>query len=499
MKKLLHIFIVVLFVMTTIPTVSFAQEATIHKEIIYDILVDRFNNGNHAFSEQVRIDDPYAYHGGDLEGILLKLDDLKEQGFTTISLSSIMDNATDGYHGYWIEDFYTVEEQFGTLEDLTLLVEEAHKRDMKVMLELVTNYVANTHPIVTDVEKENWILSNVELDTTNESWLSNVSVLNQDNPEVQEMLMDVALHWLEETDVDGFILHAADQGSMEFVDTLTTELKEFKPELMIIAEVLSDQMPKELLELSAIDAVDNPELSQAIVDAFANADNPIISIYEKWEETKSNKNLIYVDNRWMDRFTQIVSENKRDDVNTWNLALTYLFTTPGVPIIFQGSEIPMYGSGVEQTQQLVNFNSGDQELEEVYSKILALRKQFPVLQYGDFELVETDQGMSVFKRSYQGETMYIAINNDSESRRVTITDIEEGIQLRGVLGDDLVRDQGNGEYKIALPREAADVYIMEEDSGINWAFVAPIVIILLLFVSAVVYLSKKQKKRDQTN
>jgi cyclomaltodextrinase / maltogenic alpha-amylase / neopullulanase len=493
MKRITSLLLAILLFISTYPAVSFAKENPIQEEIIYNILVDRFNNGEQAFSEQVRLDDPYAYHGGDLKGITLKLDDLKELGFTTISLSPIMENATDGYHGYWIEDFYSVEEQFGDMKALQALVQEAHERDMKVILELVTNYVSDSHPIVSEPDKQDWIIQDSEINVTNEPWLENVLVLNQENSEVQEMLIDVAKFWLNEGNVDGFVLHAADQSSIDFVQSLTSELKAEKPEIYLIADILSEEVPKDLLDIPSIDVVENPMLSQEIVDVLAKADTPVEHIYEKWEELGGHSGLIYLDNKTKDRFTQLAVENRRDDVNTWNIALVYLLATPGVPSIFQGSNIPMYGSGIEQVQQLVNFNSGDQELEEVFSKVLALRTKFPVLQYGDFELVGSDQGMSLFKRSYQDETMYVAINNDSESRRVNITDLEPDLQLRGLLGDDLVRETENGEYKVGLARESADVYIIEENSGLNWMFITPIVVVLVLFIGAVVYLSRKQK------
>src|SRR5690625_6799976 len=107
------------------------SQNNLQEEIIYDILVDRFNNGNQKLSEQVDLNDPLTYHGGDIEGVTKKLDEIKNHGFTTVSLSSIMENAPKGYHGYWIEDFYKIEKQFGTNEDLHQLIEEAHKRDMK--------------------------------------------------------------------------------------------------------------------------------------------------------------------------------------------------------------------------------------------------------------------------------------------------------------------------------------------------------------------------------
>src|SRR5690625_7525941 len=71
-----------------------------------------------------------------------------------------MKNAPDGYHGYWIEDYFKVEKQFGSIEDVQTLVKEAHKRDMKVVLEFVTNYIADSHEIVNDPEKADWVKEN---------------------------------------------------------------------------------------------------------------------------------------------------------------------------------------------------------------------------------------------------------------------------------------------------------------------------------------------------
>ncbi|MDY0407861.1 alpha-amylase family glycosyl hydrolase [Paracerasibacillus soli] len=76
-------------------------------------------------------------------------------GFTTISLSPIMANAAKGYHGYWIEDYFRVEEELGTMQDLQHLVSEAHKREMKVVVEFVPGFVAKTSPLVS--EKAAWM------------------------------------------------------------------------------------------------------------------------------------------------------------------------------------------------------------------------------------------------------------------------------------------------------------------------------------------------------
>src|SRR5690606_7944298 len=169
-----------LFVFSFIGQQAFAEERTIEQEIIYHILVDRFNNGDYARDEAIDIEDPFAYHGGDIQGIIKKLDKLQEIGVTAISLSPIMANSEKGYHGYWIEDFFSVEEQFGKMEDVQQLVEEAHKRDMKVLLEFVINYVSVSHPWVDDAEKQDYFTVQ---DKTEPEWMNQTAKLNLENPE----------------------------------------------------------------------------------------------------------------------------------------------------------------------------------------------------------------------------------------------------------------------------------------------------------------------------
>lgn len=158
MKKIRMLFLIAgVFLLSNENTLLYADERQIQEEVIYHILIDRYNNGDHSMDSNVDVNDPYAYHGGDFQGIITKLDDLQELGITTLSLSPIMANADKGYHGYWIEDFYQLEEQFGTMEDFQLLVKEAHKRGMKVVIEFVTQFIAPTNPIVQDTEKADWV------------------------------------------------------------------------------------------------------------------------------------------------------------------------------------------------------------------------------------------------------------------------------------------------------------------------------------------------------
>lgn len=496
MKKTGWVLSIVVMVFTIVaPVVSAAEDddRELEKELIYTIMIDRYNNGDAEIDGQVDIHDPYAYHGGDFEGILLKLDDLQEIGVSTISLSPVMANAENGFHGYWIEDPYSLEEQFGTMDDFRELIDEAHNRNMKVVIEFVPNYIATTNPIATDPEKTDWITQHT---LTEPSWIDNTVQLNLDNPEVEAYLIDVAEYWMKETNIDGFKLHAVDQSSISFLKNFTSHIKSLNPDFYLLGDILySDEASKQILEQTELDALENRTLSEAMSNTFAAPDNLVSEIYETWENTENQHALLYMDDFYTERFTQTFSENKRNSLTAWTLALTYMYTTPGIPTLLQGSELPMYGVTPEESQRLVPFNSGEPELKEFHHRISSLREEFPVLQYGDFELVGSDGAMSVFKRTLDDESMFIAINNGSESAYVDVPDIESGMQLRGHLGDNLVRENENGDYRIGLARESTEVYSIEADQGINWLFIGFVVAVFILFIGAVIYLGRKQKKR----
>lgn len=88
------------------------------QDLIYFVFTDRFIDGDSSNDTEVNKDDMSAYHGGDLEGVIQKLDYIKDLGFTTVWLTPVAENSTGGYHGYWIEDFYKVENLLGTMEKL---------------------------------------------------------------------------------------------------------------------------------------------------------------------------------------------------------------------------------------------------------------------------------------------------------------------------------------------------------------------------------------------
>ena len=115
-------------------------------EVIYQIVVDRFEDGDPSNNFNVDYFKEAAYHGGDWQGIIDRLDYLDTLGVTALWISPVVKNVESdagfsSYHGYWTQDFKRVNPHFGDLEKLKELVRQAHARDMKVILDIVTNHV----------------------------------------------------------------------------------------------------------------------------------------------------------------------------------------------------------------------------------------------------------------------------------------------------------------------------------------------------------------------
>jgi glycosidase len=491
-KIIVGLIISVVFLLSGLPV--FAASEQIEDEIIYQIIVDRFNNGNYEIDDDIDVENPKAFHGGDLEGITAKLDDLATLGVTTLSLSPIMNNAADGFHGYWIEDFTEMEENFGSMEALDELVEEAHNRGMKVVLEFVTNYVSDTHDIALDPTKNDWILTS---EVEGPDWTEGVVQLDQDHPEVQELLLDAASFWLGETDIDGLTLHAVDESSVSFLAAFTETLKSEYESIYLFGDVLhTSENMEEILNETALDAMDNYLLGETISEVFRAPDQPVEVIYEASQEAMEQASIVAVDNKYSKRFTQQFAENGRNALTTWKLALTYLYTTPGTPAILQGSEVEMYGEDAEDSQRLVPFLSGSPELIEFHDRLSSLRNEFPALRRGDFEMVDANDSMLVYKRSYEGQTMYVAINNGSESNYADVSDIGEDQMLRGYLEDNLARVNEEGNHRIGIPRESAEVYEVVEAQGFNWGFIAIPAGVMIIFVAGIILLTVRQKRQE---
>jgi len=320
-KKAISIFIILFYLLTN----SFPAHADEkmdrqwQDETIYSIMIDRFHNADGSNDQDVNMEDPTTYHGGDFLGIIDKLDYIRDMGFTTISLSPIFDHGDGDYQGYGVNDFYQTDEHFGTIEEFQRLVVEAHNRDMKVMIDFGVKYVSLGSSWLTDPTKEGWLKPQREKEAQ-----PNLLEINLDNREVNQYMVDAAKWWIAETDLDGYRLLFLDEVPESFLKNFSQEVKALKESFYLLGEVKDTDPEKKASYLQAgIDGITDYALSNELRNVFQQPDQSISSLFaliESDSQVYTNPNGIgtFMDNEQMSRFTRETIENNGFALGVFN-------------------------------------------------------------------------------------------------------------------------------------------------------------------------------------
>ncbi|MED1412614.1 alpha-amylase family glycosyl hydrolase [Bacillus paramycoides] len=415
---------VVLFV----PVHTFADEKREWRdEVIYSIMIDRFNNGEPKNDKQLDVGNLEAYQGGDIRGIIKRLDYIKEMGFTTLMLSPLFESQK--YDGYDARDFQKVNEHFGTEADVKELVNEAHRKGMKVIFQFPYG-------------------------------------------ENEQQLIDSMKWWIKEADLDGSYVIHSEKKPRAFWDEVQKDLQAIKKDFRI--------MTKE----------DN-EYYKKIVESFSKTDMSVKPLYDVSE--KEGEFATFLDNQETERFARIAKENMYYPPSRLKLALTYLYTSPGIPNFYYGTEIALDGGNAPDNRRLMDFKSDEKFMQHI-TKLGELRQTRPSLRRGTFELLYDKSGMSVLKRKYKDEVTLVAINNTKETQKVSlpVSAIGEKQELRGLLEDEIIREE-NGQFYLVLKREEANVYKVGEETGMNWLFISLIVGVNVLFIAFLIAVKRKRR------
>lgn len=343
-----------------IPAEEKVQRDLNHR-VFYEIFVRSFYDSN---------DDGI----GDLNGITSQLDYLATLGITGLWVTPF--HPSPSYHKYDVLDYLGVDQQYGTLDDFKILVTEAHKRNILVLLDLVANHTAYDHPwfkasINNDpvfkqyylwetsppAADKNWYLPRETNGfNTNEKYYGFFSRvmpdLNFDNPAVRQSIIDVGKWWLKETSVDGFRLDAAQHiytaedtaANNNWWKQFTDALKKEKPDVITIGEVWSK---KNLVATYAasLSGAFNFELSWDLLKILQDEKND--QLIEKLLETKklyAGFSPFYSDPIFLSNHdgNRIMSDLK-DNVEKAKLAAAIYLTLPGTPFIYYGEELGMRG------------------------------------------------------------------------------------------------------------------------------------------------------------
>jgi alpha-amylase len=458
-KRVVTLFLLPFFLFGSLPSAAAEKEENRwQNELIYSIMIDRFHNSQPANDHDIDVNDPNAYHGGDLKGIMDKLDYIHDMRFTTIVLSPLF--ASDSYDGSAVKDFYKVDEHYGTMKEFKQLVKEAHKHNMKVVISFVTSSDEN------------------------------------------EMLK-VGSWWIEQTDIDGYKVSNLEELSLPFWENFVQEIKMAKEGFYLIGE-LSEQNGKNQANYERIgfDSLMDYGLYKQTSETFSKINSSQKLLQEQWNQIQSTyANPLAVgtmiDNENTVRFTRKSLEHRHHPGTRTKLALTYLFSSPGVPTVYYGTEIALDGGGRPDNHRMMNFRA-DKELIDYVTKLSEVRSQLPSLRKGAFEPLYERDGMMIYKRQYEGETAVIAINNTSKTQIVDLEakQLEEEAELRGLLEEDIIRPAEKG-YRIALDREEANIYALADKTGLNMKFIVALVVVYGLFMIFIYTAWKRGRARKE--
>ncbi|NHM33686.1 alpha-amylase family glycosyl hydrolase [Neobacillus terrae] len=510
-KKLSALALVLVLFLSSLPVQAAEkkQDRKWQDETVYFLMVDRFNDGDTKNDMNVNTLDPLAYHGGDFQGIIDKLDYLKDMGFTAIWMTPIFDNEDPGYHGYWIKNFYKPDEHFGSMATFQKLVKEAHKRGIKVILDFVANHVGKNNPWVNDPSKKDWFHEQKDIANWNDQkelengWLYGLPDLNTENPKVEKYLIDAATWWIKKTDIDGYRLDTVRHVPTAFWSDFSKAVKKQKKDFYLLGEVWSND-PNYIAKYdkAGIDGFVDYPLNDHLRTAFAKPDQTLSWLFSDWERNKKIYEDPYLMGNFMDnhdtpRFTRDIVKYRQNPGSQWKMALTYLYTAPGIPIVYYGSEIALNGGNDPDNRRQMNFRA-DKELIDYITKIGELRQQLPSLTRGTMEKLYEENGMAVYKRKYKKETTVVAINNTSKSQTVTLkgNQLAEGKELRGLLGGDVVKSK-DGSYTIILDRATAEIYVLADKTGLNYPLIISVAAVWAAFAVFIFLIVKRKRATKQ--
>ena len=496
-------------------------------DVMYLIMIDRFSDGDTTNNDPPQSrgiydrKNKFYYHGGDLQGVIDRLPYLKDLGVTAVWLTPWYDNydhpnqielkegrPSTGFHGYNPQDFYAVEEHFGTLAKLRELVDAAHRSGIKIIQDEVVNHTGPYHLWVDDPPTPTWFngtkanhLKNVfqtwvlhdprpvdELKReTMEGWfLDFLPDLNQNDPEVSRYLIQNTLWWIGTTGLDGIRMDTWQYVPSSFWRDWNAALKREFPNFRVVGEVKDgDVVHTSFFQGgkvrfdgvdSGLDSLLDFPLFYPIRHAFAEGHNldEIPKTLAK-DYLYNNPEILVTllgghdDGRFM--------SEKGATLAGLKLANAFVLTTRGVPQLYYGDEIAMTGPDEPTTRG--DFPGGfpgdkrnafaregrtrdEEDLFDYISQLTRLHSELEPLKRGALINLYVSDQQYAYARTTKDSVVLVAINNDTKPVMITfevsLAGLANGVRLVDRLGASKDVQVENGKVNVALLSRSASVF-----------------------------------------
>ncbi|WP_312992538.1 glycoside hydrolase family 13 protein [Chryseobacterium flavum] len=471
------------------------RESFTSKDVMYLIMPDRFANGDEKNDSRPELTEkadrklPNGRHGGDLKGIINNLDYIQDLGATAVWLTPVNEDNEKvySYHGYAQTDLYKIDARYGTNEEYRTLSRELNKRNMKLVMDYVTNHWGTSHWMIKDLPTKDWIhwfgdgdegfkRSNYKTTTqfdTNASdidkkyaldgWFDKTMPdINQKNPLVLKYLTQNAIWWIEYAELGGFRVDTYPYNDKEAMAKWAKAITDEYPKFNIVGETwlyTAGQISAWQKNSKTGEAAGYNSYLPSVMDFMLFADMPkalkekeswntgMIKIYDSFTSDflypDINSVLVFFENHDTERWNEIFNA----DPKAYKMALTMISTVRGIPQIYYGSEIGMRGNkekggdadirrdfpgGWESDQQNA-FNPSEQTSEQkdffqFTRKLLNWRKGKDVIHSGRTKNYVPQNNVFTYFRYNGDESVMVIINNNEKDQTLDLKRFEESLK-----------------------------------------------------------------------
>ena len=466
------------------------EERTIHSfssaDVLYLLMPDRFANGDKrndvvkGMLETTSSQAPDARHGGDIAGMRQHLDYLQELGVTAVWPTPLLvnDMPSHSYHGYAITDYYTIDPRYGTNDDYKAFVDDAHKHGLKVVQDMVFNHCGSRNFLFTDLPDTTWFnygsryvqtsykiasvtdphASKEDAENAQDGWfVESMPDFNQRNPHVMRYLIQNAIFWIEYAGIDGIRQDTYPYADRRAMAQWCKEIEEAYPGFNIVGEtwinnnvgVSSWQHGSPLIKTPTDDSqlptvMDFPlmgRIAQAVDEETNEWDKGLAVLYDYLSQdavyADPMRLLTFLDNHDTPRFAQTLRQ--ASNTRRYRQALTLLLTLRGIPQLYYGDEVAMWGDKSKGDGALrKNFPGGfegdsinaftGEGLTPLMSSTLAFtqrmlrwRKTNVAVQQGSLRHFTVKDGIYVYSRNYQGHVVTVLVNGTDSPASVSLS------------------------------------------------------------------------------
>ena len=484
-------------------------------DVMYLITPDRFANADPSNDnlDDVKIDRSRggARHGGDLRGIINKLDYIRDLGFTTIWLNPVLENRMPGgsYHGYAITDFYQVDPRFGTNEEYCELIDKAHEKGMKVVMDMIFNHIGANHPWVLDVPSKDWFnvspskrgnhAKAIFYDNYASTYDSEVMKyagfgidLNQANPHVGKYLIQNSIWWIEYARIDAIRQDTYPYSDFDMMREWNIQIMNEYPQFNIVGEIWTNytigtawwQKGGKLnfgkdTELKSVMDFTLMSIASDIFNDKSSPEGRLDKIYDHlcydfvYPDIKNV--LRFLDNHDTDRFLR--SEPK--DLDGYKQGVAFLLTIPGTPQLYYGHELLMSGTksrpggdgnirldvpgGWPGDSQNWFTREGRSDLQnkawDYLQTLLKWRKGNKIISEGNMKHYMPQLGVYVYERYLEGKSVMVIINGANHEVDLPLARYKESLK-EGIEGKDIITKR-TILFKDSLKLASKEVLVVE--------------------------------------